>query len=116
MFTDWLNRRQLDYQAKVGRKLSLDDFAQLYGCSRPTLSLWLNGHRKPGLEYIKRIEELYGPGVYDALEIERPDPLLRYIETNWEHLKPEQQKAIHEEVARYLGNPKNEVSSTTQST
>jgi len=52
--------------------------------------------------------------VYDALEMERPDPLLRYIETNWENLKPEQQKAIHEEVTKYLGNKINEISSTTQ--
>jgi transcriptional regulator with XRE-family HTH domain len=93
--------------------MSLEDFAEILGCSPSTLSHWMNDRRRPGPEYIKRLEELFGPEVYDALEIERPDPILRYIETNWEHLEPIQQKAIHEEVKKYLGNQKNEISSTT---
>lgn len=66
--------------------------------------MWMNGRRRPGPEYIKRLDELFGPEVYDALEIERPDPTLRYIENNWERLDIDQQKAIYEEIAKYLGN------------
>lgn len=107
-------QKQWELQIKYGRKLSLDDFAEMLGCSPSTLSHWMNGRRKPGHEYIKKLEELFGMEVYDALELDRPDPLLRYIETNWENLKPEQQKAIHEEVEKYLGNLRHEISSTTQ--
>lgn len=114
MFSKWIMQKQWELQIKYGRKLSLDDFAEMLGCSPSTLSHWMNGRRKPGPEYIKKLEELFGLEVYDALEINRPDPLLRYIENNWQRLQPDQQKAIHEEVEKYLGNLQHEISSTTQ--
>lgn len=104
MFKDWIFRKHLELQSLEGRKIQLDELAEMIGCSLSTLSHWMNGRRSPGPEYIKRLEELFGPEVYDALEVKRPDPVLRYIETNWERLDIEQQRAIHDEVARYLGN------------
>lgn len=103
MFQNWILRKHLELQVKEGRRISIDELAALFGCSRPLLSHWMNGRRRPGPEYVRRLEELFGPEVYDALEIERPDPVLRYIENNWERLDPDQQKAIYEEIANYLG-------------
>jgi len=93
-----LNKKFLEWQVEKGERKTLDEFAILLGVSRPLLSMWMNGTRSPGLEYKKRIIELFGA---EAIEAFGEDPDLHFIQDSWDDLSPEKRKAIRDQVAGF---------------
>jgi transcriptional regulator with XRE-family HTH domain len=67
-FSDYLEKKFLDWQQQSGKRRSLNEFAEYLGIKRPLLSLWLSGARTPGEEKLKRLGELLGLDVYDAMD------------------------------------------------
>lgn len=105
-FPDFLTRQYLAWQAKEGTRKTLEEFAAYLGVSRPLLSMWLNGSRKPGTDNIKLLAEIFGEGVYDSLDLPRPDPDLNYLQAHWINLPAEARKAIRETALKYITNKK----------
>jgi len=100
-FSSLLLKYFLNWQAKQGKRASLNDFADLLGYSRPTISMWLNGTRIPGLGAIEHLASIIGLEVYDALNLTRPNPLLQKLSKIWENIPAEKQQQLAEEAERY---------------
>jgi transcriptional regulator with XRE-family HTH domain len=105
-FADWLTKKFVEWQAKIGKRKTLDDFAAYIGVSRPLINLWMNGTKsRPGPENIKILAEIFGYEIYDILKIPRPHPLQLYVARNWGLLPDKEQKQISEIVAKYTADP-----------
>lgn len=103
-FASWLEKTFLKWQAENGKRASLLEFADYIGYSRPLISMWLAGKRLPGEDGIKRLAELFGEEVYDALDLPRPNPYLQKISQIFERLSPEHQQKLAEDAERYQQN------------
>jgi transcriptional regulator with XRE-family HTH domain len=42
---DYLTKKYLEWQAVIGQRKTLEDFADFLNVSRPLLSYWMNGKR-----------------------------------------------------------------------
>lgn len=102
-FSKLLLKYFLNWQAEQEKRASLDDFASLLGYSRPTISMWLNGTRTPGLDAIDHLASIIGVEVYDSLGMARPDPRLQTINKIWERIPPDKQQKLAEDAERYQG-------------
>ena len=100
-FSSLLLRYFLNWQVKQGKRANLDDFADLLGYSRPTISMWLNGTRTPGLDAVEHLASIMGLEIYDALDLPRPNPYLQKINQVFERLSPEHQQKLAEDAERY---------------
>ncbi len=100
-FPDFLERQYLKWQHEQGKRKTLDDFAIFLGISRPLLSMWMNGARRPGTENIDLLVKIFGLETYDALELPRPNPYLEKISEIFEQLSPEHQRQLAEDAERY---------------
>lgn len=107
-FSTWITRKFVEWQAKEGKRKTIEDFAAYLGTSRPLVNMWMNGNKKPGIENVKIISEIFGNEVYDVLDIPRPNPYLQKINRIWEFLPEEIQKRFAEEAETY--EAKNELS------
>ncbi len=98
---DWFNKHFVDWQAKTGKRQTLDTFAAYLGVSRSTLSKYMNGNSRPGgQEFIEKIAEKLGPEIYDLIDKPRPDPDLTYIIRRWGELSKETRRAILEQAKK----------------
>lgn len=100
-FPEYLERQYLKWQHDQGKRKSLDEFAAYLGISRPLLSMWMNGTRRPGNENIILLAHTFSDDVYDALELPRPNPYLQRINDLFERLSPEHQQRLAEDAERY---------------
>jgi transcriptional regulator with XRE-family HTH domain len=100
--SDLFERLFVEFQAKQGHRVTLDDFAKYIGCSRPLVSFWLAGTRRPGPKYIRRLALLFGPKIYETFEEPSPNAILEYVNDNWNNLPSPVQAKIHDLVAYYL--------------
>jgi len=101
-FSDWITQKFLEWQAKEGKRKTLEEFSAYIGVSRPLLNMWMNGtKKKPGIENVKMLSEIFGVEIYDILEIPRPNPYLQKINRLWEHLPEDIQKRLAEEAEVY---------------
>ena len=91
----FLNKKLLQWQSSLGMRKTLKEYSEYLGVSAQILSMWMNGKRVPGPENIKQLAEKLGIEVYDALDIDRPDPLFTEIETWWDKLDNESKEKIH---------------------
>lgn len=98
---DFLTQKYLTWQAEIGEKRTIEEFAMFIGISRPLLNMWMNGKRKPSEQKIKILSALFGDDVYDALGKERPDPDLTYLQAHWINTPPEARKAMREIAEKY---------------
>lgn len=90
----------LDWQRTHGAARSQVEFAEYLGLKVPTLTkIMRGGVEVPSRDTVEKIADKCGLGIYDALGIDRPDPLLAAIVAGWGELSLEQQEAI----ARSLG-------------
>jgi len=101
-FSDFLEQQFLAWQQKAGKRKSLEQFAAYLGVSQPLLSLWMSGRRKPGSENIGLLAELFGPEIYDALALPRPDPDLQTLSRLWPRLPEATRHAIREQAEKYV--------------
>lgn len=100
-FSSWITRKYVEWQAKEGKRKTIEEFAAYLGTSRPLVNMWMNGNKKPGKENIKILAELFGNEVYDILELPRPNPYKQIIDRVWEFLPEDFQKQISEEAEKY---------------
>jgi len=100
-FPNWVTRKFVEWQATLGKRKTIDEFAAYIGISRPLLNMWMNGNRKPGSENIKLLAEIFGAEVYDALNLPRPDPDLIYLQAHWLNLSPNERRKMRESAENY---------------
>lgn len=98
-FSEWINQKFVDWQAKQGRRKTVEEFAAYIGVSRPLLNMWLNGNKKPGTGNTELLAEIFGNDVYDVLGLPRPNPLLQIVKSNWEFTSEETQERVAREIA-----------------
>lgn len=101
----WLDKKYLDWQAKLGERKTLEDFADHLGVSRPLLSFWMNGSREPSEENLIKIAFKLGFQVYDVLEIDRPNILHLYANRNWENIPKKLQVELAKTIAKHSSEP-----------
>jgi len=70
-FSSWITRKYVEWQAKEGRRTTIEEFTAYLGTSRPLVNMWMNGNKKPGKENIKILSELFGNEIFDILELPR---------------------------------------------
>lgn len=99
-FPDFLEKKYLEWQLAEGRKTTIE-FSAFLGVSQPLLSMWMSGKKRPGVENIKMLAEIFGLEVYDSLGIPRPNPYLQKINRVWEHVPEDVQKRLAEEAEIY---------------
>jgi len=107
-FSELLEQEFLNWQSSQGKRKNLDEFAAYLGISRPLLSMWLSGKRRPGAENVGLLAELFGPTVYDTLGIDRPDPDLAMLQKLWPDLPESARRAIADQAFKYTVGIKNE--------
>jgi transcriptional regulator with XRE-family HTH domain len=107
-FSDYLEKKFIEWQHKSGRRRTLNEFAEYLEMKKSLLSMWLSGDRKPGRDKIEKLAELLGPDVYDALELPRPDPRLVFVRKNWDRISQEGKRRISDEAAKYSSSPLDE--------
>lgn len=84
-FPDYLEKKYIEWQLQEGRK-TIIDFAAYIGVSQPLLSQWMSGKKRPGVNNIKMLADIFGLDVYDALGIQRPNPYLQRLNRIWEFI------------------------------
>jgi len=103
-FSALLERKYLEWQIEKGERISQAEFARLIGVSRASLTMWMNGTHLPDLESAKKIANLLGPEIFDALDLPRQNPYLQKINQIFERLSPEHQQKLAEDAERYEMN------------
>lgn len=98
-FSSWLLKHYLDRQNRLGERKSLTEFAAWIGVSQPVISNYLNGKREPGEDNAYLFYLKFGEEVYEILDMEPPDFLLRYVRASW-HLLPEDAKQAIKDIVR----------------
>jgi transcriptional regulator with XRE-family HTH domain len=100
-FSEFLLSKLQDYEKEKGRRVTLDNFAEYIGVSRPLVSYWLKG-TIPSLENIQILANRFGPAVYDVLDLPRPNPYLQKINQVFERLSEEHQRKLAEDAEQYV--------------
>jgi transcriptional regulator with XRE-family HTH domain len=113
-FSQFLEKKFLEWQIKQGRRTTLKEFSKQIGVSRAAISLWLNGERTPDLINIQKLAEVFGFDVYDALGLPRPNPYLQKINQIFERLSPEHQQRLAEDAECYEVNKHEHTSKTSK--
>ena len=97
---------------RAKENISLDSFADYLGKSQSTVSMWLNKKRSPDLESMQtiapKLAQLLGDEIYVKLGLmpeTETDPLLNFVNRNWDKLPPEAQEQIQQIIDNYLNHP-----------
>lgn len=72
----YLESQFLSWQAQLGRRATVGEYADYLELGRTQLSQYMNGHTLPKEEVAARLAKKVGYEIYDVLNYERPDPLL----------------------------------------
>jgi len=100
-FPEFLEKKYLEWQLKEEGRKTIVQFAAYIGVSQPILSMWLSGKKRPGVDNIKLLAEIFGDEVYDSLGLPRPNPYLQRLNRVWEFLPEAIQKRIAEDAEKY---------------
>lgn len=100
-FSEYLEKKYIEWQHEHGRRKTIEEFAVYIGVSRPLLNMWMNGNRKPGKESLELLSAIFGNEVYDVLGYERPNPYLQKINQIFKNIPPDKQKTLAEDAVRY---------------
>jgi transcriptional regulator with XRE-family HTH domain len=98
---EYLTKKFLDWQASIGERKTLEDFADYLDVNRSLLSYWMNGKRIPNEENCEKIAKKLGNEIYDVLDLPRPNPYLQKLNRIWEFIPEDIQKKFSEEAERY---------------
>lgn len=101
-FSNWITRQFVEWQANVGKRKTLEEFAAYIGVSRPLLNMWMNGNKKPGRENIKLLAETFGLEIYDVLDMPRPDPDLERLSQIWDRIPEKARQSLREQGEKYI--------------
>jgi len=107
-FPQLLEKSLIEWRIRQTRKrqpTSLNAFAIYLEFSRPIVSQWLNGDRRPTHEnserLIPKMIELIGDEAYDAFGLPRPNPDLQALMADWDYIPSEKQHALREQGKQY---------------
>lgn len=100
-FAEFMTKKYVEWQASSGKRKTLDEFSAYIGVSRPLLSMWLNGKKRPGKENIKILAEIFGSEIYDVLSIPRPDPDLERLKNIWKFIPENDRRKLAEQGEKY---------------
>lgn len=100
-FPKFLESKFLEWQREQGGRRTVTEFARWIGVKQSSVSMWWNGANEPSDESIRLLANKLGLEVYDALGLERPDPDLHYIQSNWEQYTSAERRALREQAEQY---------------
>ncbi len=95
--TEFLNRKYLERQLEVGRRITIEEFAKQFGASKGLMTMWLNGKRNPGTKYKEKIIKFYGE---EAVIAFGDDPDLYTIEEAWQYLFPQEKQKFKKAIVK----------------
>ena len=94
-FSEWLEKKFLEWQNQIGKRKTLTAFAKHLGISQPLLSRYLNDGVMPGIDKIPFLAEKLGPEVYEFVNLDTPaDPAIRELQAAYNVLPPEEKQEI----------------------
>lgn len=105
-FSQFLERKYLEWQQREGGRKTVKEFAAYIGVSQSTISMWWNEDRKPEGDNLRKLAEKLGIEVYDILGIPRPDSDLLYLQSIWQDLDPEKRRILREQGEKYAAKKK----------
>ena len=85
-FSQFLEKKFLEWQSLVGERKTVREFASYIGVSQATISTWWNTDRVPEGENVLKLATKLGVEVFDVLGLPRPDTDLLFIQTVWGEL------------------------------
>jgi hypothetical protein len=101
-----LTEHFLKWQSDSGEVKRQTEFAAFIGESEKYLSLVMSGTRAPSKRQVEHFADFFkDPRFYDAVGLERPDPLLAYTRRNWGSVPDELKQRIADEIAQYTSEP-----------
>lgn len=103
-FKNYLFLKLQEYERKLGRRVSINEFAEYLGFSRSLVSYWLSGRIKPSFTNAEILAQIYGDEVFTVLSYAPPDPQLNYVERNWDKLTPDKQEQILKIISESIQN------------
>lgn len=92
-----LNKKYFELQLKEERKITIEEFARLFGVGQSLMTMWMNGKRYPGPDKRRIIIQRYGQEAIEALD---EDPDLYVVKEVWEDLTPEARRSIREQAEK----------------
>ena len=104
VFSNWLEGQYIEWMAKMGRVGKQGEFANYLGISQPLLNKYLNGRRTPGKVNIDKMAVKLGDEIYDCLELEKPDPILRAIINSWDDFDEPCRQEFKERLEQHLSS------------
>ena len=90
----WMEDQFIRWISETGQRHTVTEFAEWLDIARPVVSRYLSGDRVPTGNNVDKIAYRLGPEIYDLLGLQRPDPQLIHIQTNWELLTDEERQQI----------------------
>ena len=96
----WLEGKYIAWISETGQRRTITEFADWLDISRPILSGYMNGSRRPGRENADKLAARLGPEIYDLLGLQRPDPLLQRLQAHWDALDPSERAEIEALVGK----------------
>lgn len=115
-FPELIERKYLEWQNKIGKRKTIDEFATLLDISRPLLTMYMNGTRKPRKENLSKFAEVLGNEVYDVLGFERPDPDLQRLTQIWNRISPKNRQRLLKQGEQLAQDKKNDEKRTAKNT
>lgn len=105
-FTKLLLQKFLDWQKQEDERRTVAQFAGYIGLGHKTISHAMNGNRPPSLKTVEHLAKFFNdPQFYDAAEMDRPDPLTKFIMRTFPKAPEEIQRRIAEELSPYTTDP-----------
>lgn len=101
-FPQFLEKKFLEWQSEQGGRRTVSDFAKYLGVKQSSVSMWWTGANVPSKESIDKLADKLGIEVYDALGVPRPNENLYYVTKHFEKVPDKLQKAIREQIEKYL--------------
>ena len=71
-FTDWLEKKFLEWELTQNRRQSYSAFARYLGVKVPLLTQWRLGNNLPSTDSVRLLSAKLGQEVYDVLGLVRP--------------------------------------------
>ena len=107
-FAEWITKKYVSWRGEEIEDHSINDFAIYIGGTQETLSHWMKGSTPKRHETIVKLVRMFGPEVYDILELERPpeyayDPIYDELHKLFYEMTPEQ-RARYLDIGRNIRN------------
>lgn len=105
-FADLLTAHVIKLQQEQGKLIKQKELAEMLGVGETSLNLAWNKKRPPSKKLVE-ICSLYFKDMefYDAVGIERPEPLLSYTRRNWGNVSDEDKKKIAALISKHTTEP-----------